>query len=99
MRVPARIALRMLGGDPRGDAVGAAEDDRAAHLAARHIARLGGGIDDLVNRLHGEVEGHELDDRPQPGKAGADAEPGKALLGDRRVDDAARAEFLRAGPG
>ena len=38
MRVPAGIALRVLRRDARGDAVGAAEDDRAAHLAARHVA-------------------------------------------------------------
>ena len=95
MRIPAGIALRMLGGDPRGDAVRPAEDDRAAHLAAGHVARLRGRVDDLVDRLHREIEGHELDDRPQAGEAGADPEPGKTLLGDRRVDDAARPEFLQ----
>ena len=89
MGVPARIALRVLGGDARGGAVRAAEHDRARHLAAGHVARLGRRVDDLVDRLHGEVEGHELDDRPQPGEGGADAEPGKAVLGDRRVDHAA----------
>ena len=40
MRVPARIALRMLRGDPRGDAVRPAKNDRAAHLPARHVAGL-----------------------------------------------------------
>jgi len=34
MRIPARIALRMLGRDAGGDAVWAAKDDRAAHLTA-----------------------------------------------------------------
>ena len=34
-----------------------------------------------------------------PRKGRADAEAGEAMLGDRRVDDAARAEFLAAGPG
>ena len=85
----------MLRRDPRGDAVGPAKDDRAGHLPARHVARLGRRIDDLVDRLHREVEGHELDDRPQPGKAGADPDPGEALLGDRRVDDPPGAEFLQ----
>ena len=65
------------------------------HLPARHVARLGGGIDELVHRLHGEVPGHELDDRPQARHRRADAEAGEAVLGDRRVDDAARAEFLQ----
>ena len=74
----------MLRGDTRGDAVRATKDDRAAHLAARHITRLGRRVDDLIDRLHGEIKSHELDDRPQPSKSGADAQPGKALLGDRR---------------
>ena len=90
MRVPAGIALRMLRGDPGGDAVRAAEHDRRRHLAARHIAGLGGRVDQLVHRLHREVEGHELDDRPEAGKSGANTKPGEALLGDRRVDDPAR---------
>src|SRR3546814_16947021 len=56
------------------------------HLAARHIQRLGRRIDDLVDRLHGEVEGHELDDRLQAAEGGADADAGETLLGERRVD-------------
>ena len=31
----------------------------------------------------------------KPGERGADAETGKAVLGDRRIDDAPRAEFLQ----
>ena len=94
-RVPGRIILAVLRADAGGGAVGTAEDDRAAHLPARHVERLGGGIDDLVHRLHGEVEGHELDDRLQPGHCRADAQPRKAVLGDRRVDDAPGAELLQ----
>ncbi len=94
MGVPAGVALAVLCGDARGGAVGAAEHDRAAHLAARHVQRLGGGVDDLVHRLHGEVEGHELDDRPQPVHRGADRHAGEAVLGDRRVDDPLRAELV-----
>ena len=95
LRVPGRIVLAVLGGDAGGGAVGPAEHDRAAHLPARHIQRLGGGVDDLVDRLHGEVEGHELDDRLQAGHRRTDADAGKAVLGDRRVDHAPRAEFLQ----
>ena len=85
----------MLGGDAGGRAVRSAEHDRGGHLAARHVAGLGGGIDDLVHRLHGEVERHELDDGLQPRERRADAEAGKSMLGDRRVDHAMRAEFLQ----
>ena len=95
MRVPARIALRMLRRDARGDAVRAAKHDRRRHLTARHIARLRRRVDDLVHRLHGEIERHELDDRPESGKRRADPEPGETMLGDRRVDHAARPEFLQ----
>jgi hypothetical protein len=80
----------MLRRDPRSDAVRAAEHDRRRHLAARHVARLGRRVDQLVHRLHGKVEGHELNDRLEPRKGGAEPEPGKPLLGDRRVDDSAR---------
>ena len=95
LRVPGRIVLAVLGGDAGGGAVRAAEHDRAAHLAAGHVERLGRGVDDLVDRLHGEVEGHELDDRLQAGHRRADADAGKAVLGDRRIDHALGAEFLQ----
>ena len=95
VREPRRIILAVLGGDARGGTVRSAEHDRAAHLAARHIERLGRRIDDLVDRLHGEVEGHELDDRLQAGERRADAQAGKAVLGDRRVDHALVAELLQ----
>src|SRR3546814_4921595 len=65
MSVPAGIVLAVLGRDPGGCAVRAAEHDRASHLTAGHVEGLGGGIDDLVDRLHREVEGHELDDGPR----------------------------------
>ena len=93
--VPAGIVLAVLGRDARGRAVGAAEHDRAVHLAAGHVERLGGRIDDLVDGLHGEVEGHELDDRLQARHGRADAEAGEAVLGDRRVDHPLVAELLQ----
>ena len=83
MRIPACIALRMLRRDPRGDAVRPAKDDGAAHLATRHVAGFRCRIDDLVDRLHRKVEGHELDDRPQTGKAGADTKAGKLSGGEK----------------
>jgi hypothetical protein len=49
----------------------------------------------MIHRLHGEVERHELDDRLEARKRCADAEAGKTVLGDRRVDHAHGAEFLQ----
>src|SRR5690349_20661943 len=85
----------MLCRDTRRDTIGSAKDDRAAHLAARHVAVLPGRVDDLVDRLHREIEGHELDDRPQASKARTDPKAGKALLSDRRIDDSPRSKFLQ----
>ena len=97
--VPGRIVLAVLGGDAGGSAVGAAENDRGTHLAAGHVEGLCRRVDDLVDRLHGKIPGHELDDRAQSGKRRADAKAGKAVLGDRRVDDAFRAELLEEALG
>ena len=99
MRVPAGIALRMLSGDAAGGTVRASKDNRAPHLAAGHIQRLGGRVDDLVDGLHGEIERHEFDHRPQIAKGGPDPETGKALLGDRRVDDPLGTEFGKQALG
>ena len=93
MGVPSRIALAVLGSDAGCGAVGSTKYDRAAHLAARHIKGLGGRVDDVVDGLHGEIPGHELDNRFQTGKSGADAYAGKAVFGDRRIDDAPCAKF------
>ena len=95
LRIPGRVILAVLGGDARGGAVRSAEHDRGAHLSAGHIERLRRGVDDLVDRLHGEIEGHEFDDRLEPCERRADAKTGKAVFGDRRVDHALGAEFLQ----
>ena len=99
MGVPGRVVLAVLRGDAGGSAVRPAEHDRAMHLAARHIERLGGRVDDVVDRLHGEVPGHELDDRLEPGEGRADADAGEAIFGDRRVDHARRAELVEQALG
>ena len=93
--IPRGIVLAVLGADAGGGTIGAAEHDGAAHLAARHVERLGGGIDDVVDGLHGEVEGHELDDGLQAREGRTHREAGEAMLGDRRVDDALRAELVQ----
>lgn len=58
--VPGAEVLRVLGGDTGGEAVGATEGDVAGLNAAGHVQGLGCGVDDLVDSLHGKVEGHEL---------------------------------------
>ena len=48
----------------------------------------------MINRLHGKVEGHELDDRAQAAHRCAGADPGKAVFGDRGIDHPLWAELI-----
>lgn len=58
--VPRSVVLRVLGGDTGSETVGSTEGDVAGLNTTRHVVGLCGGVDNLVNGLHGEVEGHEL---------------------------------------
>ena len=95
MGIPAAVILAVLRGHASRRAVGPAEHDRAAHLPARHVIGLRRRIDDVIDRLHREVEGHELDDRAQAAHRRARSKPGEAIFGDRRVDDALGPELLQ----
>ena len=58
--VPRSVILRMLCSDTGSETVGATEGDVAGLDTTGHVVGLCGGVDNLVNGLHGEVEGHEL---------------------------------------
>ena len=49
----------------------------------------------MVDGLHGEVEGHELNDWPQLLVCCARSKAGEASFGDGRVDDARAAKFFQ----
>lgn len=71
--LPCSEALRVLRGHACRSSVGSSEDDGHRLKAGGHVVGLGCRVDDLVDGLHGEVEGHELADGPQaslPGTAG-----------------------------
>lgn len=70
VNAPRGEALRVLRGDARRRSVGSSEDDGHRLPAGRHVAGLSGGVDDLVDGLHGEVKGHELADGSQAGLQG-----------------------------
>ena len=53
----------------------------------------------MINGLHGEVERHELYDRTQATKGCPDTDPCKAMLCDRGIDDAFRAELFKHALG
>ena len=50
----------MLSCNACGEAIGAAEGDIAGLDATGHVVCFCRRVDNLVNGLHGEVEGHEL---------------------------------------
>ena len=50
----------MLSTDTSSETVGTTEGDVAGLDTTGHVVGLCGGVDNLVNGLHGEVEGHEL---------------------------------------
>ena len=69
-----------------------AKGNRDIELAARHREHVRRVVHDLVEGDEGKTEGHEFDDRPQPDHRGADAQAGKTIFTDRRVDDPLRSE-------
>src|SRR5690625_7489975 len=86
--------LGVLCGEGTTGACGSTHDDGAAEFAGGHHARFGGGIDHCIERQHGEVEGHDLDDRAQSVEGCANAEADKTELCDGGVDDALVAELV-----
>jgi hypothetical protein len=94
VRVEALERLGMLGPELQRRAARSSEDDRHADLPARHVAHLGGRVDDLVDGQQREVPGHHLDDRTEADHRGADADAGEPQLGDGRVDHPLGTELL-----
>ncbi len=99
MRVIRLACLRVLRGELERGAGGPPEDDRHRELALGHVVHLRRRVDDLVDGQEGEVEGHELDDGPQPRHRRAHAQPREAELADRRVHDALVAELVEQALG
>ena len=60
LTVPRCVVLRVLSCDTGSSTVRATEDDGYGDIAARHVICLAGRVDNLVDGLHSEVEGHEL---------------------------------------
>ena len=99
MRIPSRIILAMLSGNTACNTIGTTKHDWAGNLPARHIACFCRAIDDLVNRLHGEIKSHKLDHWLQTSKGRADAETGNGVFGDRRVDNTLGAKLIEQALG
>src|SRR3954454_6417148 len=95
MGIPGREVLAVLGPDPRCRSVWTTKNNADADLPTGHVARFDSGIHQLIHRLHGEIEGHELDDWFQPSERGSDTEAGKSMLGNRRIDHSLYTELLQ----
>ena len=95
LRIPSCVVLTVLRAHTSRRAVRAAEHNGAAHLTARHVQRLGGRIDDMVDRLHSEVESHELHDGAKPAKGRTDCDAREAVFGNWRVNDALASELVQ----
>src|ERR671915_403997 len=87
-------AVRMGGAELVARALRHADHDRHLDLAAEHVADRRRVVDDLVHREQREVDGHDLDHRPQADHGRADAHADDGVLGDRRVAHALLAEVL-----
>ena len=91
---PGVEALAVLGGAAAGGAEGGAEHHRHLELAAGHVVRLGGLVDELVHHQRQEVAEHEVDHRTHAGHGGADRHAGEAGFADGRVAHPFGAELL-----
>mmetsp|Transcript_42257 Transcript_42257/g.72162 ORF Transcript_42257/g.72162 Transcript_42257/m.72162 type:complete len:212 (-) Transcript_42257:78-713(-) len=97
--VPRREALGMLRRRPRRIAVRPTEHDGTGNVPRTHVILLGGGVDNLIDRLHGKVPRHEFDNGSQVFVRRADGHAGESHLGDGRVDDAFGAVLLEEALG
>ena len=71
-----------------------ADQHRAAHDAAEHVAVLGGQIDDLVHRQEGEIGADMRGDGIVADQRRADGDAGHALFHERHVEHALGPVFL-----
>ncbi len=94
VRVPAFEAVRVLRGELPAAARRHADDERHAHLTARHVPQRRCVVHDLVEGEHAEVDGHHLDDRSHAAERRADSRADEGRLGQRRVADALGSELL-----
>lgn len=72
--------------DASGGPVRASEHHRHRAVPRRHVQLLGGGVEDLVDSLEGEVERHELHHRAEILVRRSRGEPRESHLRDGGVD-------------
>mmetsp|Transcript_182 Transcript_182/g.632 ORF Transcript_182/g.632 Transcript_182/m.632 type:complete len:313 (+) Transcript_182:308-1246(+) len=84
---PRSKALGVLCSNPGSCSVGTAEHNGRVDLPGRHVKRLCCRVDDVIDSLEGEVEGHELNHRPEARHSGTAGDTSETDLCDRGVSD------------
>ena len=79
--------MSVLSTDTGADSIDTTEGDWASQVSRRHVKRLGSRVDNVIDRLQGEVEGHELDDGAEAFETCTDGNTREASLGDWSVPD------------
>eukprot|EP00128_Syssomonas_multiformis_P014289 Colp12_sorted_trinity150504_noHs@3256 len=95
VRVPGGKALRVLSTHTLGVTVRTTEHNGDLNSASRHVVSLSGRVNDLINSLHGEVEGHELANRLKASHGSANGKTSKTHLGNGGVQDTLRTELVQ----
>ncbi|VEU45051.1 unnamed protein product [Pseudo-nitzschia multistriata] len=84
---PSGKTLRVLGGGTGTVSVGTTEDNGNGQVSPTHIILFGRTVDNVVDSLHTEIDGHEFDDRSEVLQGGSDCHPCESGLCDGCVDD------------
>ncbi|MPN63423.1 hypothetical protein SDC9_211182 [bioreactor metagenome] len=95
MRQPCFQTLRVLRACAQTSAVWRAQHHGHRALAAEHVARLRGLVDQRIHGQRDEVHEHDFDDGLQAGERRAHGRRGDRRFGNRRVDHAFFAELLQ----
>lgn len=84
----------MLGTDTGGSTVGTAEGNVTDLGTTGHVVGLSTRVDNLVDRLHGKVHGHELTDGLEASEGSTNTETSETHLGNGGINDSALAKAI-----
>ena len=86
-------ALAVLARCPKSGTVHGPDDERGDGLAAEHVAKLGGLIEDLVEAHAHEVDEHQLGNGPQASNRRARRGANEGAFANRGIEDALAPEL------
>ena len=92
--VPSRKALTVLGRRTCRVSVGSTKDNGTGNVSGTHVVLFGSRIDNLVDCLHGEVDGHEFHNGTQVLEGCANGKTGESHFSDWGINDSLVSVFL-----